>query len=71
MKSLGLIVEQYLAFAESMAGSQITMKMTDWIEQLDLILQMNKKEILTHYGKITHNLAKAKAEKEFGKFKGE
>jgi len=71
MKTLGLIVEQYLAFAESMAQSQTPMKMTDWIDQLDLILQMNRKEILDHYGKITHALAKAKAEKEYGKFKEE
>ena len=71
MKTLGLIVEQYLAFAESMAQSQTPMKMTDWIEQLDLILQMNKKEILTHYGKISHALAKAKAEKEYERFKEE
>jgi len=69
IKTLGLIVEQYLAFAESMAQSQTPMKMTDWIEQLDLILQMNKKEILTHYGKITHALALAKSEKEYTKLK--
>jgi len=71
MKTLGLIIEQYLAFAESMAQSQTPMKMTDWIEQLDLILQMNKKEILLHYGKISHLLAIAKSEKEYDKFKKE
>ena len=32
---------------------------------------MNKKNLLTHYGKISHNLAKAKSEKEFEKFKEE
>ena len=69
IRTLGLIVEQYLAFAESMAQSQTPMKMTDWIEQLNLILQMNKKEILTHYGKITHALAFAQSEKEYTKFK--
>jgi hypothetical protein len=69
MKTLGLIVEQYLAFAESMAESQTPMTMADWIEQLDIILKMNKKNLLTHYGKISHNLAKAKSEKELEKFK--
>lgn len=69
MKTLGLIVEQYLAFAESMAEQETPMTMDDWIEQLDLILKMNKKELLTHYGKISHALAKAKSEKEFQKFK--
>jgi hypothetical protein len=69
IKTLGLIVEQYLAFAESMAQNQIPMKMADWIQRLDLILQMNKKEILVGYGKISHDLAVQKAEKEFEKFK--
>ena len=71
MKTLGLIVEQYLAFAESMAQNQTPMTMSDWIEQLDLILKMNKKNLLTHYGKISHALAKAKSEKEYDKFKKE
>lgn len=69
MKTLGLIVEQYLAFAESMAEQQTPMTMADWIGQLDLILKMNKKDLLTHYGKISHALAKAKSEKEFDEFK--
>lgn len=69
MKTLGLIVEQYLAFAESMAEQQTPMKMADWIEQLDLILKMNKKDLLDHYGKISHELALTKSEKEFEKFK--
>lgn len=67
MKTLGLLVEQYLAFAESMAQSQTPMTMLDWISRLDMILQMNGKEILTHYGKISHDLAVAKAEKEYEK----
>lgn len=69
MKTLGLIVEQYLAFAESMAESQTPMTMTDWTTQLDLILKMNKKDLLTNAGKISHALAQAKSEKEFAKFK--
>lgn len=69
MKSLELIVEQYLAFAENMAEQEIVMTMEDWIKQLDAILQMNRKEILTHAGKISHALAKERAEKEFQKFK--
>lgn len=69
IKNLELIVEQYLAFAEGMAINQIAMTMKDWIEQLDIILKMNRKEILTHFGKISHQLAEAKSEIEFEKFK--
>lgn len=56
MKTLSLLVEQFLAFAESMAESKIVMKMDDWIERLDLILKMNWKEILKNYWKISHKL---------------
>lgn len=71
IKTLGLIVEQYLAFAEVMAQNQTPMTMEDWIEQLDLILKMNRKEILKHFGKIKRELANKKAGKEFDKFKAE
>jgi hypothetical protein len=71
IKELGLIVEQYLAFSESMAQSKISMSMKDWIKQLDLILKMNRKNLLNHRGKISHALAKAKSEKEFEKFRAE
>jgi len=68
IKTLGLIVEQYLAFAESMAQNQTPMTMKDWIKQLDIILKMNKKDLLTHPGKISHSLALAKTKNEFEKF---
>jgi hypothetical protein len=34
MRLLGLLVEQYLAFAETMAQQQTPMYMKDWIERL-------------------------------------
>ncbi len=63
MKSLELLVEQYLAFAESMAQSKIVMTMNDWIQKLEMILQMNGREILQGYGKISHKLARKKSRK--------
>lgn len=68
IKTLGLIVEQYLAFAESMAQSETPMSMKDWTKQLEFILKMNRKDILDHSGKISHSLALARSEKEFEKF---
>jgi hypothetical protein len=38
IKLLGLLVEQYLAFAETMAQQHTPMYMKDWIERLDIIL---------------------------------
>jgi hypothetical protein len=64
-----LLVEQYLAFAETMAQQQTPMYMKDWINRLDSILQLNGRELLTHAGKITHEKALEKSSEEFEKYK--
>jgi hypothetical protein len=69
MKLLGLLVEQYLAFAETMAQQQTPMYMKDWIEKLDAILTMNGRELLDHAGKISHQMALEKSGTEFEKYK--
>jgi hypothetical protein len=69
MKLLGLLVEQYLAFAETMAQQQTPMYMKDWIEKLDAILTMNGRELLVHAGKISHQMALEKSGAEFEKYK--
>lgn len=71
MKLLGLLVDQYLTFAESMAQQKIPMYMNDWIKRLDIILQLNKRELLSHAGKVSHNMALQKSELEFDKFKSQ
>jgi len=69
IKLLGLLVEQYLAFAETMAQQHTPMYMKDWIKRLDAIIQLNGRELLTHAGKITHQLAVEKSNQEFEKYK--
>lgn len=69
IKLLGLLVEQYLAFAETMAQQQVPMYMADWIQRLDVILQLNGRELLTHAGKISHEKALKKSNEEFQKYK--
>jgi len=69
MKLLGLIVEQYLAFAETMAQQHIPMYMKDWIDRLDAIVQLNGRELLTHAGTITHQQALDKSSKEYQKYR--
>ena len=69
IKLLGLLVEQYLAFAETMAQQQTPMYMKDWAERLDSILQLNGRELLTHAGEISHQMALHKSSDEFHKFK--
>lgn len=69
IKLLGLLVEQYLAFAETMAQQHVPMYMADWIGRLDSILQLNGRELLTHAGKISHEMALKKSAEEFEKYK--
>ena len=69
VKLLGLLVEQYLAFAETMAQQRTPMYMADWIERLDVILQLNGRELLNHAGKISHEKALKKSNEEYQKFK--
>ena len=68
IKLLGLLVEQYLAFAETMAQQRTPMYMKDWIERLDTILQMNGRELLIHAGKISHEMALKKSGEEYEKY---
>ena len=69
MRLLGLIVEQYLAFAETMAQQQTPMYMKDWIQRLDAIVQLNGRELLNHAGKISHKQALNKSAEEYQKYK--
>ena len=69
IKLLGLLVEQYLAFAETMAQQRTPMYMADWISRLDSILQLNGRELLSHAGKISHEKALEKSAEEFEKYK--
>ena len=43
--------------------------MKDWIQKLDDFLKLSGKELLTHAGKISAELAKQKADMEYDKFK--
>jgi Virulence protein len=66
---LKLIVEQFLAYAETQALAEKPMYMRDWIQKLRLILTMNEKNILEHAGNISHELAVDKATKEYVAYK--
>ena len=71
IKLLGLLVEQYLAFAQTMAIQRTPMYMKDWIARLDAVISLNGRELLTHAGKISHEMAIAKSGLEYKKFKDE
>lgn len=65
---LKLIVEQYLAFAEAQALAHVPMYMRDWVDRLRMVLTMNQRSILEDAGRISHELAKQKANDEYAKY---
>ena len=69
LETLNRIVNLYLEFAEFQAISHKPMYMKDWIQKLDDFLKLSGKELLTHAGAISAEVAKLKADTEYDKFK--
>lgn len=69
LDTLNRIVSLYLDFAELQAKLHRPMYMRDWIAKLDDFLRLSGQELLTHAGHISAELAKAKADAEYDKFK--
>ncbi|MCI9110419.1 MAG: virulence RhuM family protein [Bacilli bacterium] len=65
LQRLNLLVSQFLDFAELQALEQRSMKMEDWVRELDNQILLNRRKILEGNGKISHEEAIEKAEKEF------
>ncbi len=68
LDTLNRIVSLYLDFAELQAQSHVPMYMKDWIQKLDDFLKLSGKALLNHAGKISAEVAKAKADSEYTKF---
>ena len=66
---LNRIVSLFLDFAELQAKSHTPMYMKDWMQKLDDFLKLSGKELLTHAGSISAEIAKLKADTEYDKFK--
>ena len=71
LKELNHIVTMYLDYAELQAKKQRLMKMADWVAKLDAFLAFNDYEILDNAGKVSAEVAKQLAEKEFEVFRVE
>ena len=69
LRALGNLVEQYLIFAQSQAERRIPMTMQDWITKLEGFLRLNDREVLTNAGKVSAELAKEHAEREFTEYR--
>ncbi len=69
LTSMQLIVSAYLDLAESRTRRHIPMTMEDWEKRIDIYLKADDLEVLQNAGKITAEIAKAKAETEFEKYR--
>lgn len=67
--TLNRIVNLYLDFAELQAKSHIPMYMKDWVQKLDDFLKLSNRDLLTHAGKVSAEIAKQKADAEYDKFR--
>mgnify|MGYP001618901345 FL=1 len=66
---LNRIVTMYLDYAEMQANRGIIMYMKDWVAKLDAFLKFNERRILGDVGKISNEVAKALALKEYEKYR--
>ncbi len=62
---LNRIVSMYLDFAELQALNRKPMYMKDWAVRLDDFLKINDREVLTHFGSVSHEAALEKARREY------
>ncbi len=71
IRELNRIVTMYLDYAEDQARHRRPMHMADWISRLDAFLRFNEREILTHAGSVSHQIAEEHAHAEFEKHDAE
>jgi hypothetical protein len=68
---LNRVVTMYLDFAEDQARRKKPMHMAEWVQRLDAFLQFNERNVLTHAGAVSHQLAEAHAYGQFEKYDAE
>lgn len=69
LQTLGRIVSAYLDLAEVQAMRHIPMTMEDWEKRLNGFLSLMDREVLANAGRISAELAKARAESEWEKYR--
>ena len=63
--ALNRVVSMYLDYAEDQAKRAHPMHMAEWAQKLDAFLRFNERNILTHAGNISHELAQEHAQRQF------
>ena len=68
---LNRVVTMYLDFADDQARRKKPMHMSEWVQRLDAFLQFNERNVLTHAGAVSHQLAEAHAHMQFDHYDAE
>jgi hypothetical protein len=63
------IVSLYLEYAELQALERKPMTMRNWVEKLNEFLKISGRHVLEHAGKVSAEAAKAKAEREYDRYR--
>ena len=66
---LNRLVTMFIDYAELMAEDGILMSMQDWVNQMNQFLINNRRKVLSGKGKVSHDIAMEKAEKEYEVFR--
>ena len=69
LSRLNRLVTMFIDYAELMAEDEILMSMQDWVDQTNQFLLNNRRKVLNGKGKISHDVAMQKAEKEYEVFR--
>jgi hypothetical protein len=69
LDELNRIVSMYLDYAENQAKRHVAMTMKGWVQRLDGFLQFNEYAVLKDAGRITAEIAKTLAEKQFEQYR--
>ena len=66
---LNRLVTMFIDYAELMAEDGILMSMQDWVDQTNQFLVNNRRKVLAGKGRISHDIAMEKANKEYEVFR--
>lgn len=69
LSHLNRLVTMFIDYAELMAEDEILMSMQDWADQTNQFLMNNRRKILAGKGRVSHNEAIEKANKEYEVFR--
>ncbi len=71
LETLNRVVTAYLEFADLQARNRRPMTMKDWIAKLDDFLKLSGQNVLAHAGRISHEVAIAKAESQYDAYRAQ